>query len=74
MAKVSRSPFRLPAVVQPERRAIERWLREDVVPTYDEIMADPSARVSMQAAFAEVRARLRRRRRTSRFKKRLVGN
>jgi antitoxin ParD1/3/4 len=41
-----------------ERDAVfERWLREEVVPTYDATMADPSSRIPAKAAFAEARAR-----------------
>lgn len=37
--------------------AFERWLREDVVATYDATMADPSSRVPAKAVFEEARAR-----------------
>jgi hypothetical protein len=37
----------------------ERWLREEVVPTFDATMADPSSRIPAKAAFAEARARRR---------------
>ena len=36
--------------------AIERWLREEVAPTYDAMLADPSRALSVDAAFAEIRA------------------
>jgi antitoxin ParD1/3/4 len=36
--------------------AIERWLREEVVPTYDALVADPTQVVSLDEAFAQVRA------------------
>lgn len=37
--------------------AIERWLREDVAPTYDRTMADPSRSVPLEEAFGRIRAR-----------------
>lgn len=37
--------------------AIERWLREDVAPTYDALKADPSRAVSSAAVFSDIRAR-----------------
>ena len=41
-----------------ERDAVfELWLREEVVPTYDATMADPSSRIPAKAVFAEARAR-----------------
>lgn len=46
--------------------AIERWLREEVVPTYDEAMANPSGLVSAKAVFAEPRARFKGRRKAGR--------
>ena len=45
--------------------AIERWLREKVVPAYDAMVAEPSRGIPIDAAFAEIRARL-----TERFKDR----
>ncbi|MCW5760512.1 MAG: type II toxin-antitoxin system ParD family antitoxin, partial [Phenylobacterium sp.] len=38
--------------------AIERWLREEVAPEYDAMMADPSRGIPVEQAFAEIRARL----------------
>ncbi|MEZ5938366.1 MAG: type II toxin-antitoxin system ParD family antitoxin [Hyphomonadaceae bacterium] len=36
--------------------AIERWLREEVAPVYDAMKADPTRGVTIDDAFAEVRA------------------
>ena len=38
--------------------AIERWLREEVAPTYDKMMADPSRGIPLEEAFDEIRRRL----------------
>ena len=35
---------------------IERWLREEVVPTYDKMMADPSRSLSIDEVSASLRA------------------
>jgi len=37
--------------------AVERWLVEEVGPTYDALVADPNEVVSLEEAFAQVRAR-----------------
>jgi len=37
--------------------AVEHWLREQVAPTYDAMLADPSRALSSTSVFAEVRAR-----------------
>jgi antitoxin ParD1/3/4 len=37
--------------------AVERWLREEVAPTYDAMAGDPARALSAEAVFAEVRAR-----------------
>jgi antitoxin ParD1/3/4 len=37
--------------------AVERWLKEDVAATYDAMVADPKRGVSVDDAFAAVRAR-----------------
>ena len=42
--------------LQERDAAVERWLREEVVPTYDAMKADPSRGVPAEQAFAEVRA------------------
>jgi len=50
-----------------ERDALfERWLREEVVPTYDAAMANPSSLMPARAAFAEARARFKGRRKAGR--------
>ena len=42
--------------LQERDAAVERWLREEVVPTFDKMVADPGRGVSID----DVRARLRR--------------
>ncbi len=42
--------------LQERDAAVERWLREDVAPVYDAMKADPARGLSVEAAFAEVRA------------------
>lgn len=37
--------------------AIERWLREEVVPTYDAMKADPSRGIPLADAFEEITRR-----------------
>ena len=37
--------------------AIERWLREEVAPTYDAMKADPARAVSSASVFSDIRAR-----------------
>ncbi len=37
--------------------AIERWLREEVAPTYDSMKADPARAVSSASVFSDIRAR-----------------
>ena len=44
----------------------ERWLREEVVPTYDATKANPSSRIPAKAVFAEARARYSGRRKARR--------
>ena len=46
--------------------AVERWLREEVVPTYDEYVANPAAGIPLKAALAEARARFKNRRKAGR--------
>lgn len=46
--------------------AVERWLREEVAPEYDAMMADPSRGIPIDQAFAEIRARLEARRKDAR--------
>lgn len=36
--------------------AVDRWLREDVAPIYDAMKADPLRAVSIEDAFAQIRA------------------
>jgi antitoxin ParD1/3/4 len=45
--------------LQERDAAFERWLREEVVPAYDAVKADPASRVSAKSAFSEARARYR---------------
>jgi antitoxin ParD1/3/4 len=43
--------------LQERDMAVERWLREEVAPTYDRMKADPSRAVSVDDAFGAVRNR-----------------
>lgn len=43
--------------LQERDAAFERWLREEVVPTYEATKADPSSRIPAKTVFAEARAR-----------------
>jgi antitoxin ParD1/3/4 len=43
--------------LQERDAAVERWLREDVAPTYDAMKANPARAVRADKAFAEVRGR-----------------
>ena len=43
--------------LQERDAAVERWLRAEVAPTHDAMKADPSRGISVDRAFAEVRAR-----------------
>lgn len=47
--------------LQERDAAVERWLRDEVVPTYDAMKADPSQGIPAKAVFADVRARYSRR-------------
>jgi antitoxin ParD1/3/4 len=47
--------------LQERDAAVERWLKDEVVPTYDAMKADPSQGIPAKAVFAEVRARYSRR-------------
>ena len=58
MAKVSKRTFSLPPECD---AAVERWLKEEVVPTYDAVKADPSRGIPAKSVFAEARARSGRR-------------
>ena len=42
--------------LQDRDAAIERWLREEVVPTYERMKADPSSAIPAEQVFAELRA------------------
>lgn len=43
--------------LQERDAAIERWLREEVAPTYDAMKANPSRGIKAQAVFDEIRTR-----------------
>ncbi len=43
--------------LQERDAAFERWLREEVVPTYEATKAAPSSRIPAKTVFAETRAR-----------------
>ena len=43
--------------LQERDAAIERWLREEVVPAYDAMKADPKRAIPADEVFAAVRAR-----------------
>lgn len=42
--------------LQERDAAVERWLREEVVPAYDAWKADPSRAIPAEEVFAELRA------------------
>lgn len=42
--------------LQERDAAVERWLREEVAPTYDAMKADPSRGIPIDEAFAELQA------------------
>jgi len=42
--------------LQERDRAIEGWLRNQVAPTYDAMLADPSRGIPAQSVFDEIRA------------------
>jgi antitoxin ParD1/3/4 len=52
--------------LQDQDAAFERWLKEEVAPAYDAMMADPKRGRPAKAVFAEVRARYSGRRKTAR--------
>lgn len=37
--------------------AVERWLREEVAPTFDAMASDPARSVAAEVVFADIRAR-----------------
>ncbi|MCP4565119.1 MAG: type II toxin-antitoxin system ParD family antitoxin [Bosea sp.] len=39
-------------------QAVDNWLREEVLPIYDEIAADPSKAVSAEEAWAQIEAHI----------------
>jgi antitoxin ParD1/3/4 len=43
--------------LQERDAAVERWLREEVVPVYDAMKANPRRAVAAEQVFAELRAR-----------------
>jgi hypothetical protein len=43
--------------LQERDAAVERWLKDEVIPTYDAMKADPSQGIPAKAVFAEVHAR-----------------
>lgn len=43
--------------LQERDAAVDRWLRDEVAPVYDAMLADPARRLSAEAAFAQVRMR-----------------
>jgi hypothetical protein len=49
------------AMSEIEKRTIslpsERWLRDEVAPTYDRMRSDPKRGVSAEKVFADIRAR-----------------
>lgn len=47
--------------LQARDAAMERWLREEVVPAYNELRADPSKGFTVEQARAEVSRRLKQR-------------
>ena len=43
--------------LQERDAAVERWLRDEVAPTYDAMKADPSQGIPIEQVFASVHAR-----------------
>jgi antitoxin ParD1/3/4 len=43
--------------LQERDAAVERWLREEVVPAYDAMKADPTRGIPSEKVFATIRAR-----------------
>lgn len=43
--------------LQERDAAVERWLREEVAPTYDAMQADPGRALSLEEVRADLRAR-----------------
>ncbi|MBX9699746.1 MAG: type II toxin-antitoxin system ParD family antitoxin [Acetobacteraceae bacterium] len=42
--------------LQERDAAVERWLREEVVPAFDEMQADPGRGIPAEQVFADIRA------------------
>ena len=53
-AEVIRAGIR---ALQERDGAVERWLREEVAPVFDAMQSDPGRAVSLDDAFADIRAR-----------------
>ena len=51
MSGIERRPFSLPL------EQLERWLREEVGPTYDEMKADPASAIPLNDVIKSIRAR-----------------
>jgi len=43
--------------LQERDAAVERWLRDEVAPVYDAMLADPSRARSLEDVFADIRTR-----------------
>ena len=43
--------------MQERDEAVERWLRDEVAPTYDRVQSDPKRGVSADKVFTDIRAR-----------------
>ena len=43
--------------LQERNEAVERWLREEVAPTYDALQADPERALPAETVFAAIRAK-----------------
>lgn len=52
--------------LQERDAAVERWLRDEVVPVYDEMKAHPERKLPAKAVFAELRSRYSHRRKARR--------
>ena len=53
--------------LQERDAAVERWLKDEVVPAYDAMIADPLRGITSDAVFASIRARHAKRRRPARL-------
>lgn len=52
--------------LQERDAAVDRWLRDEVAPTYDAMKANPERKLPAKAVFAEAKARFASRRKASR--------